>query len=99
MEHRGDWLGSLSLFCTLMLTLLTTDFKDRFSVPKSSWLLVFSVITALSGIWLARTLYSRLSIRIETVDEMIQKFKNLPLTPLKPGIWQRLRAYYSRSHH
>jgi hypothetical protein len=99
MQRRGDWAGSLSVFCTVTLTLLTADFKDRFNVPKFYWLLAFSVIAVLSGIWLTQAVFRRLITKVETVNEMVDKFKNLPPMPAKVTMWQRIVAYYSRGHY
>jgi hypothetical protein len=99
MRHHGDWLGRLSLSCTLTLTLLTAEFKDKFNVTKEYWLLFFSVLTALSLIWLFQVLRNQLFVRVESVNEIIGKFKNLPPPPTKLGFWARVKAYYSRGHY
>ncbi|HEV8037787.1 MAG TPA: hypothetical protein VGP62_02920 [Bryobacteraceae bacterium] len=98
LQHSGDWLGRLSLVCTLTLTLVTVDFKPRFSISSEHWLSIFEALTIVSVFWLLRTLYARLFLKIETVEDMIERFKNLPPPSVKLSFWDRIKAYYSIGH-
>jgi hypothetical protein len=58
--------------------------------------MVFGALTILSSIWLIQTLYSNLFLHVEGVDEIIERFKNLPPPAPKLYLWQRAKAYFSR---
>ena len=98
LEHGTDWLSRLSLVATLALTLSTADFRPRLNISAQHWLAFFEALTMVSGVWLLRTLYARLFLKTETVEEMIERFKNLPAPAPRVSFWGRAKAYYSIGH-
>jgi hypothetical protein len=98
LQHRSDWLGRLSLVCTLALTLVTADFKPRLNISSEHWLAAFEALTIVSAFWLCRALHARLFLSVETVEEMIERFKNLQPPPAKLSFWDRVKAHYSIGH-
>jgi hypothetical protein len=99
LESSADLIGRLSLFSTLSLTLLTADFKDRFGVNKGHWEAICLALMMVSLLWLGKTLWGALFNRPESVERMVEKFKNAPPPPAKLGIWSRMKTYYSRGHY
>ena len=59
IERQGSWIAPLSLGSSLLLALLTADFKDKFGVPKEYWSAVFFVACLATVIWLFHTLKRR----------------------------------------
>ena len=96
LEAQDSWIAPLSLSVTLLLALLTADFKDKFSVSKEHWASLFIVGFVVALVWLLFTLKRRLWNSAESTDDIIEKFKNLPSPPPKLGFLKRLNAYYTR---
>lgn len=56
LKERGEWITPLGLSITILITLLTTDFQDRFSIPKDTWQAIFVICGVISFVWLIRSL-------------------------------------------
>jgi len=91
MEGRSAWLAPFGITLTIMLTLLTADFKDK-GFKKETWQAFFLIGAVLSSVWLIRSLFS---IRPRhSVDDVITELKasqagGRPQTPPASG-WRRL---------
>jgi hypothetical protein len=63
VPHGEWWLIPAGMFLSLVLVLLTTDFKDRFGIDKHYWAAAMGIITFLTAIiavaLLSWWLYSR----------------------------------------
>jgi hypothetical protein len=77
-EAQGSWIAPLSLGASLLLALLTADFKDKFGFSKEYWSALFFVALVATIAWLLRTLQRRFWNPPESTDAIIEKFKNKP---------------------
>lgn len=77
IEAQGSWIAPLSLGASLLLALITADFKDRLGVPKEYWSSTFFVALIATLIWLGRSVKRRLVNAPETVEQIVKKFKNV----------------------
>jgi hypothetical protein len=76
IEAQGSWVAPLSLSASLLMTLLTADFKDRFSVPKEYWFALFSVSFLAAVAWLAGSIKRRIQNSSESSSQIVDRFKN-----------------------
>jgi hypothetical protein len=77
VRKSQDWLIPFSIFLTLLITFLTTDFsKDFLAIPKTIWAILFELVFIASIIWLIISLYqsfsNRKSIKIDNLLEIIK---------------------------
>jgi hypothetical protein len=56
LDLKTSWINPLSIFLTLLLALLTADFKDFLGISKNYWEPIFIIGIVLSFIWLALTI-------------------------------------------
>ena len=78
VKKSQDWLVPFSIFFTLLITFLTTDFsKDFLGISKTSWSIIFWIAFWGSIGWLLISLfncfYHRKSI---TLENLLGKIKN-----------------------
>lgn len=78
LSNRKGWIAPLGIGASLLLALVSTNFKDTFGVSSSVWEALFIFCFASSVIWLvcefirlAQSLWSGNSI-----DQVIEKLKN-----------------------
>jgi hypothetical protein len=76
IELRGSWIAPLSLAVSLLATLLTTDFKDRFNIPKEYWSALFFVCFVAAVFWLVRSIKNSIWNHPESPEQIIEKLKN-----------------------
>jgi hypothetical protein len=76
IEAEGSWIAPLSLAVSLLLALLTADFKDRFGLKKEQWAAIFLISLVATIIWLLRSVTRRIWNPAETPDQIVEKFKN-----------------------
>ena len=76
IEARGAWVTPLSLAASLLMTLLTADFKDRFNVPKEYWSALFFVCFLAAVMWLVCSIKRRIQNPPESSNQMVERFKN-----------------------
>jgi hypothetical protein len=76
IEAQGSWLAPLSLGASLLMTLLTADFKDRFNVPKEYWSALFFVCFLAAVIWLFYSIRRRLQNPPVSSNQIVERFKN-----------------------
>gem|GEM_PF-2004268 len=51
LANRSAWIGPVSLFVTIILVLITTDFHDTFGIPKATWHAIFLICAVGTAIW------------------------------------------------
>lgn len=73
-RSRDSWIAPLGIFLTLLITLLTTDFKE-FILEKSVWKAIFYIALLASFCWLIKEYKSRPAAN--TVDTLINKLKDV----------------------
>ena len=69
LDAKRKWWTPLSVFVTLVLTLTTTEFKDRFDIPAATWQAFFLLLTVASFIWAVVAIWkaTRVEISIESI--------------------------------
>ena len=75
IEAQGSWVGPLSLVGSLLVTLLTADFKDKLGVPKEYWAATFLVCFLAAMFLLVRNIKRRMVNTPESSDEIVEKLK------------------------
>lgn len=73
IEEKDKWLAPAGIIITIILTLITTDFKD-FIFSKETWQSFFVIVLILAFGWLVFSLYHRL--RAKNIDDLIKELKN-----------------------
>lgn len=73
VEKRRGWITPLGLFLTILLTFLTTDFRDWIGIPKDTWRAVFLIADALFIGWLGVAVKS--AWRSQTLRDIIYEIK------------------------
>ena len=75
IKKSKDWLGALGLFLTILLTLLTCDFRDTAILTSDAWKALFVICLAISFLYLVWVIVNLFRNRI-TVDNVIDQIKN-----------------------
>ena len=71
---RKTWAAPVALFVTIVLAILTADFKDFLSIPKATWHALFIISAVITGAWAVKTIYE--AIRTKTsIEHIIQELK------------------------
>lgn len=77
LKNASGWLTPLSLFLTILVANLTSNFKDFLSISKEIWCAIFYLGLFLSFIWflykLIWVIKNRNKVKIES---LINKIKN-----------------------
>ncbi len=90
IEKHHSWTGPVPLFLTLLLSLVTTDTKDRFGITKDAWSATFLLLTMAAGLWMLYTLV-QLLIKCASIDDVVEQIKNSqPSAEVPSGIGPRL---------
>jgi len=78
VKKSQDWLIPFSIFLTLLITFLTTDFsKDFLSIPKSTWAIIFKIAFFASVVWSIISLWQCLNYRKTVqIDNLLEIIKN-----------------------
>ena len=72
-----SWLTPFTLFLTVLLAILTTEFKAAFGFTKEVWNAVFLVLLAGSFIWLIICLFKIFkTYNKATIDHIIKQIKD-----------------------
>jgi Flp pilus assembly protein TadB len=58
VEKRGSWATPLAIFLTVVVTMVTTSFK-QFIVDAEVWQAIFIIVGGISFVWLVWSLYKR----------------------------------------
>ena len=74
-ERKNAWIAPLGIFLAIMLSFVTTDFKD-IGLKAAAWQAFFIIAAILAFFWL---IYSFVQLRkTETIDKLIEKIKKEP---------------------
>ncbi len=66
---KGEWLAPLSTVLTIILALITADFRGAFGLGPAEWKAMFVISGFITTGWLAHTL--RKSLRSLTMNEVV----------------------------
>jgi hypothetical protein len=69
MGRRQEWIAPFGLLLTIILTLVTVDFKSVV-LSKDTWLAIFVIAAVLSALWLVSSL--RHLSKASSIDEVIE---------------------------
>ena len=73
IERKNSWIAPLGVFLTLVLSILTTDFKDWF-LKANVWSAIFIIAAILSFGWLIRE--SIAAYKATSIEDLVKKIKN-----------------------
>ncbi len=76
IEAKGSWVAPLSLAASLLVALLTADFKDKFNVPKEYWSALFFVWFVAATLWFAKAVRRRVQNPPESPGQILEKLKH-----------------------
>ncbi len=82
LETKRSWITPFGLFLAVILTFLTTDFKE-WLLPKETWQAVFFVAGVIFLGWLV--LAVKKAWRIKTVEDVLKEIKKSAIKPDKEG--------------
>lgn len=74
LAREREWQAPLGILVTILVVLLTTNFKASFGLSADTWTAFFLLCFAVSGIWLVSSLVRRR--RSLSVHELLDKVKN-----------------------
>lgn len=70
---RKDWIGPASVLISLVATLVTADFKDKW-LSKDSWTALFVFAAIAAGAWLVTTLLAMRNNKLG-LDDLVSNLK------------------------
>lgn len=74
IEQNNKWPTPLGIFITLLIVVVTTEFKDSFGLDKNTWEALFIIMSIFCLIWLLKCIKDyKKNI---TIDALINKLKN-----------------------
>ena len=74
VSRSRDWMAPLGVFLTILVTLVSADFKEALAMSKDTWKAIFVIVGAGALLFLARGLWN---IRgTETVYQLANRIKN-----------------------
>ena len=75
IKRTKDWIGAAGLFLSILITLLTSNFRDTLILKSEIWNAIFWLCLVISGIYLIYVIFNKFKNRI-SVDEIIDQIKN-----------------------
>lgn len=72
-EKCKDWVGALSTFITILVTLLFSNFRDRI-LPKETWQALFIIALVFSAIYLVVSIQISKNSHVN-IDDVINDIK------------------------
>lgn len=76
MITQSAWHAPLGIFISLLLTLLTADFKTILGISKYCWQAIFIILAVISFVWLLKTGYKAFIYRSkDPIKEIIENLK------------------------
>ena len=76
-KDASGWITAFSIFLTLLVAILTADFKAFLSIPKEIWCAIFYISLIVSFIWFVRLVIKAFTKREKIkIDYLIKKIKN-----------------------
>lgn len=89
VAEKKEWQVPLGLFLSVLLTFLTTDFKDSFGISKENWKIIFFGAESIFFVWLCKTAFrAGFTMTVEQVIEKIVKTSVVKPTTFEPEITQ-----------
>ena len=71
------WSTPLSIFITILIVLLTAEFKDFLSISKDVWQAIFYLILGVSFFWFVYAVYKAVKNKDKVkIENLIRKIKN-----------------------
>jgi hypothetical protein len=74
LERENSWHAPLGILVTIILVLLTTNFKTSFGLSAEIWNAVFIIACALTGFWFVKALCNK--NKSLSVEQLLDKVKN-----------------------
>jgi uncharacterized membrane protein YesL len=76
-KDSSGWLTPFTIFLTLLVAILTADFKEFLEIPKEIWCAIFYICLILSFCWFIYMVYIAYIKRKKVkIDYLIRKIKN-----------------------
>lgn len=76
LKYRREWVAPLSIFITLLITILTVTFNDFFGLKAEEWKSIFIICAFLTFIWLIYSIILLIKYwNSTTIDSLINKIK------------------------
>lgn len=72
MEKKRGWIAPLGILMAIVLTLVTTTFKE-FGLSAATWQAIFIVGAVLSGVWLVWSI--REAQRSQKIEDIVAELK------------------------
>lgn len=66
------WITPLGILVSLIIAILTTDFKNRWGLPAETWSALFYIAGAISSVWIIVCLFKIKNVKIEKLIEEIK---------------------------
>lgn len=74
VEKRKGWIAPLGILITIIITLITSDFKqDSFIFPSATWEAIFVISGLISLGWLIYSIIQ--ALKSESIEDLIDKIK------------------------
>ena len=70
-----DWISPLAIFITLVIALITAEFKSALLLPGAVWNAIFVLLTIAAFIWLMVSLCNIIHNNKITIDSVIEEIK------------------------
>lgn len=69
LKKSKEWMAALSFSITILLVLLTSDFKDKWGINKDGWQMLFIIIFIVSVIYMINTIINcfKHNISVKTI--------------------------------
>lgn len=74
LEKKQSWIAPISIFFTLLATLLTANFKNALGLPANTWQALFIFSTLGTLIWFLTTL-KYIFCKNTSVEDMVNELK------------------------
>lgn len=71
LEKRGVWIAPLGILATIVITLLTADFQDKFYISRYTWQAIFILSAIISSVWLILVFIKR--PKEVTIDDIVRE--------------------------
>lgn len=77
IQKGQSWLTPLTLFLTVLIVLLTSEFKDFIGIKKEVWNAVFLLTSLISFVWLIVTIVKAIKhTKTSSLENLINQIKN-----------------------
>lgn len=78
LEKRKDWIAPMALIITVLLTLVTCDFKERW-LSAATWQAIFIVSLVVIAVWFISCL--RFATKAPTLESVVREIKEGAIKP------------------